>query len=106
MGPKSIWSPWYSATSLVQIAFMASTLSRMRPKRRSKSAPWSAISSAFQPAPTPRQKRPFDTTSRLATSFAVWMGSRWITNAMPVPSLSVLVVAAAAVSATNGSRVS
>jgi len=33
----------------VQIAFMASTRSRMTAKRDAKSVPWSAISSAFQP---------------------------------------------------------
>ena len=40
-----------------------------------------------------------------ATSFAMMMGSRSITRQMPVPTLSVVVTAAAAVSAMNGSSV-
>ncbi len=85
---------------------MASTRSRMRPKRRAGSVPWSAISSWFQPAPTPNSTRPSDSTSRLATSLAVWMGSRWTTRAMPVPNFRVLVALAMAPRVTNGSRVS
>jgi hypothetical protein len=38
--------------------------------------PWFAISSSFQPAPMPKRKRPLEIWSRLATDFAVWMGSR------------------------------
>ena len=36
-------------------------------------------------------------------AFAVVIGSRWASSRMPKPSRSVLVVAAAAVSVTNGS---
>ena len=40
----------------------------------------------------------------MATSFAVTIGSRWITGQTPVPRLSRDVTAAAAASARNGSR--
>jgi hypothetical protein len=65
-----------------------------------------AISSRFQPPPTPKRKRPFETRSIEATCLAVWMGSRCTTRQMPVASRIFRVTAAAAVSATNGSRVS
>ena len=65
--------------------------------------PWSAISSRFQPAPTPNSKRPPERTSSDATSLAVWIGSRWITRHTPVPIRSRLVAAAEAISATKGS---
>ena len=39
IGSKSTWRPWYSASSSVQIAFIASTRSRIRPKRVSGSVP-------------------------------------------------------------------
>ena len=97
--------PWYSASSWVQIAFMASTLSRMRRKRVSGSVPWFRISSRFQPAPTPNRKRPPEMWSSVATSLAVTIGSRSITRQTPVPSFSRSVVAAAAPRATNGSSV-
>jgi hypothetical protein len=44
-----------------------------------------------------------DTWSIEATSFGVWIVSRRIASAMPVPILSFLVAQAAAVSVTNGS---
>ena len=53
-----------------------------RPARASRrirvrgSVPWLAISSRFQPAPTPKSKRPPERRSTLATSFAVMIGSR------------------------------
>ena len=68
-----------------------------------KSVPWLRISSAFQPAPMPNRKRPFETRSSVATLLASWIGSRCTTRQMPVASLSVVVTAAAAASATNGS---
>jgi hypothetical protein len=68
--------------------------------------PWFSISSAFQPAPTPKRKRPFVTRSRVATLFAVWIGSRWTRRQTPVASLSVFVTAAALARATNGSYTS
>ena len=87
----------------VQIAFIASIRSRITPKRRPGSVPWSIISSRFQPAPTPNRNLPPESRSTDATSLAVMIGSRWITRQMPVPILSRSVATAAAVSATNGS---
>ena len=95
-------SPWYSASSSVQIAFIASTRSRMTPKRVRGSVPWSRISSPFQPAPTPNRTRPPERKSSEATSLAVMIGSRWMIRQMPVASLMRSVTAAAAASATNG----
>ena len=77
--------------------------SRTSLARVAKSVPWSSISSAFQPTPMPNRKRPPETWSIEATSFAVWIGSRWLTRQTPVPTFSVLVAAAAMVSVTNGS---
>ena len=95
--------PWYSASSCVQIAFIASTLSRMRLERVVGSVPWFRISSMFQPAPTPNRKRPSEMWSSVATSFAVTMGSRSMIRQTPVPTLSRSVAVAAAASPTNGS---
>ncbi len=95
--------PAYSGFDLDQIARMASTRSRMTSKRDANSVPWSAISSAFQPAPIPNRKRPPDTWSRVATAFAVWIGSRCTTRHTPVATRRVVVAAAAAASVTNGS---
>ena len=105
IGSKSTIRPWYSASSWVQIAFIASTLSRMRLKRVSGSVPWFRISSMFQPAPTPNRKRPPEIWSSVATSFAVVIGSRSMTRQTPVPTLSRSVAVAAAASPTNGSIV-
>ena len=96
-------SPAYEASSSVQIAFIASTRSRRIEKRRRGSVPWFAISSRFQPAPTPNRKRPPESTSSEATSLAVTIGSRSITRQTPVPTLIRSVAAAAMASATNGS---
>ena len=85
---------------------MASMRSRMTLLRLLKSVPWSAISSAFQPAPTPKRKRPLEIWSMLATDLAVWIGSRCGTRQMPVAILSRVVTAAAAPSTTNGSMTS
>ena len=82
---------------------MALICSAMRRMRVVGLVPWSAISSRFQPPPTPKRKRPPERWSRLATSLAVWIGSRSITRQMPVATCSVVVAHAAAVSATNGS---
>jgi hypothetical protein len=51
----------------------------------------------------PKRKRPPETWSRLATAFAVWIGSRWTTRHTPVATRSVEVAAAAAARVTNGS---
>ena len=50
--------PWYSASSLVQISFIAAIRSRSTFQRVAKSVPWFAISSAFHPPPMPKSKRP------------------------------------------------
>ena len=105
IGSKSTCLPWYSASSSVQIAFIASIRSRIRPKRVSGSVPWLRISSRFQPAPTPNSKRPPERWSTEATSLAVVIGSRSITRQIPVPTRSVSVAVAAAAQATNGSSV-
>ena len=71
--------------------------------RRRASVPWLAISSRFQPAPTPKSTRPPDRTSTLATSLAQMIGSRSTTRQMPLPTRSRVVAVAAAVMATNRS---
>ena len=93
------------ASSEVQISLIASTRSRRIENRRRGSVPWFAISSSFQPAPTPNRKRPPERRSTLAACFAVTIGSRSITRQTPVPSLIRSVTPAAAISATNGSYV-
>jgi len=55
----------------VQISFIAAMRSRISLKRVSNAVPWSAISSAFQPPPTPNRNRPSETWLSKATSFAV-----------------------------------
>ncbi len=67
------------------------------------SVPWLRISSRFQPAPTPKSKRPPERWSTLATSLAVTIGSRSITRQMPLAIRSRLVAVAAAASETNRS---
>ena len=51
----------------------------------------------------PRIKRPPETWWSEATSFAVWIESRWTARHTPVPSFSRLVDAAAAPNVTTGS---
>ena len=103
IGGKRTCSPLYSGFDLVQIARIASTRSCITLNLDPNSVPWSAISSAFQPAPMPKRNRPPETWSSEATSLAVWMGSRWTTRQMPVPTRSRVVAAAAADSVTKGS---
>src|SRR5688572_14938326 len=91
--------------SFVQISFMARTCSSSFLNRVLKSVPWCSISSAFQPPPSPNSKRPWESRSRLATDLAVVMVSRSMIKQIPVPTRSLVVAAAAAVSATNGSSV-
>ena len=76
-------SPLYSAVVLVQISFIASICSRIFFMRVVKTVPWASISSAFQPPPMPNRKRPPLTWSIEATSFAVWIVSRWMTRQIP-----------------------
>ncbi len=85
------------------MAFIASTRSWNSAIRVRGSVPWLAISSRFQPAPTPKSNRPPEMWSSEATSLAVTIGSRSITRQMPVPIRRCEVAAAIAVSATNGS---
>jgi len=87
----------------VQIAFIASICSRIFCMRVLKTVAWFSISSWFQPPPMPNRKRPPDTWSIEATSFAVWIVSRWGTRQTPVASLSRFVTAAATLNVTNGS---
>src|SRR3989441_3810841 len=84
---------------------MARACSSSRLKRVLNSVPWCSISSAFQPPPSPNSKRPCESRSRLATDLAVVIVSRSMIKQIPVPTRSVFVAAAAAVSATKGSRV-
>ncbi len=65
--------------------------------------PWLAISSRFQPAPTPKITLPPESTSTLATSLAVVIGSRSTIRQIAVPTFSDAVAAAAAIIETNGS---
>ena len=98
-------SPLNAASSSVHKAFMARTRSRISLKRVSYAAPWLSISSTFQPPPIPRVTRPFDIMSRLATTFAVTIGSRCGIRLIPVPIFRLVVAAAAKDSEMNGSRV-
>ena len=68
--------------------------------------PWFSISSWFQPLPTPNRKRPSESWSMDETTLAVTIGSRWVSSAMPVPTLSFVVTVAAVLSARNGSMMS
>ena len=103
MRSKSTNSPWNVASSSAQMARIALTRSAISAKRRLGSAPWLAISSRFHPAPTPNRKRPAESWSRVATVFASTIGSCSTTSEMAVPTLSVVVAAAALISATKGS---
>jgi hypothetical protein len=67
--------------------------------------PSATASSSFQPNPIPRTKRPCDCVDKVATAFAVTIGSRWATRQIPVPTTNWSVTAAAIASATNGSSV-
>ena len=59
----------------VQMAFMASTRSHMIETRYRGSTRWLAISSRFQPAPTPTMTRPTENWSRLEICLASTIGS-------------------------------
>ena len=58
IGSKSTCLPWYSGSSCVQIAFMASTRSRISPCRVAGSVPWLSSSGLFQPAPIAEHEPP------------------------------------------------
>src|SRR4029077_7642846 len=103
IGPNLTYSPEYSGLLLVQIARMASMRSRITLLRFLTPVPWLAISSAFQPAPTPKMNRPFEIWSTEATDLAVWIGSRCGTRQTTVAIFRGVVTAATAPSTTNGS---
>jgi hypothetical protein len=105
IGSKFTNLPWYSASSFVQISFIARMRSRRIFQRRVGFVPWFSISSSFHPPPMPNRNRPPERKSTLATSFASVIGSRSITRQMPVPTFRFFVTAKAAPAATNGSRV-
>ena len=103
-GGSDTCTPWNSASSCDHSACMHRTFSRATARRTSKSTPWSAASSRFQPYPMPSTKRPPDRRSRVAICLARTMGSCWATSVTPVPSRMRSVTAAAAASDTKGSR--
>ena len=105
IGSNSTCLPWYSASSCAQMAFIASTRSRMLPWRVAGSVPWLSISCLFQPAPTPNTKRPPQRFCSDAICLASTIGSCSITRQTLVPTISFSVAAAAKASATNGSWV-
>ncbi|ALG09995.1 hypothetical protein AOZ06_26600 [Kibdelosporangium phytohabitans] len=92
-----------SASLAVQIRRVACTRSANSAILVRALVPWLASSRRFRPAPAPKRNRPSDSRSRHATSLAVMIGSRCVTRHTPVPSWRVLVTAATADSATNGS---
>jgi hypothetical protein len=72
----------------------------MRSPRRSMGTPSASNSGASHPAPTPTMRRPPETTSTLASSFASTAGLRKGTRMMPLARRIRLVCAAIQVSAT------
>jgi len=60
MGSKLTNLPLNSGLLSVQMILRAATRYSIRLMRVSNVVPWSAISSAFQPAPMPRITRPLD----------------------------------------------
>src|SRR3990172_3309872 len=104
-GSSDTCSPLNDATSSVHSAFMSRTFSRRIARRSVYAVPWLAISSLFQPYPIPNSTRPPERWSRVATSLAVQIGSRWATRLIPVASFSVVVAAAVGPKATNCSWV-
>ena len=74
-------------------------MSRLRSKTRPrclKGTPTASNSRAYQPAATPRTRRPPEITSRLPRALAVTTGLRRGSTSTPVPSLILLVRAATA----------
>ena len=66
--------PLNSGSSSVHSSFIALRYSPVRFARRSQGTPTAANSSASQPMPTPKSKRPPESLSRLATCFAKTTG--------------------------------
>ena len=88
---------------MVQTSFIARMYSRVTAQRSLNATPWFSSSSAFQPAPIPKMKRPFESASSEAIRLASASGWCSGTRQMPVPTRSCVVTAAACASATNGS---
>ncbi len=82
---------------------MAATYSSLRAPRRSQGTPSASNSSCSQPTPRPNSKRPPDSWSRVASSFASTKGLRWGTIRMQVPKRSFGAAAAANASQMSGS---
>ena len=75
-GRQNTWSnetkrPLKVAHSWLQSARIAATYSSVRGPRSVKGSPSAENSSASQPTPMPRITRPCDSTSSVATSFAM-----------------------------------
>ena len=75
--------------------------SRVTFQRSLNGVPWFSISSAFQPAPTPRKKRPPEMLSSEAAVFASVSGWCSVTRQIAGPTSSVVVAVRAAVAATD-----
>ncbi len=75
----------------------------MRAPRSAKTEPKASYSVGHQPRPTPRDTRPPDSSSRVATCSATWRG--WCTGSwnIPVPTRIRSVRAATAASTVSGS---
>ena len=74
------------------------------PRRSKRGAPRTASSSAIQPTPTPRVRRPSDRVSRVASILAASTGGRCINTITEVSSRMRSVAAAAHVNAVICSR--
>ena len=77
--------------------------SSVRLARSANGTPMTSNSSSSQPTPTPRIMRPFDRTSRVATSFATTAGARCGRIRMPVARRTLVLWAATNDSHTSGS---
>ena len=105
LGPKSTNRPWYSASSRLHSSRMASRYSRSMVRRSEGGTLWSAISSRFQPYPTPSTVRPPERWSTEAMVLARVIGSLSTGIATAVPRRIVEVTEDTAASATHGSSV-
>ena len=74
IGSKLTCSPWNSRLVLRPDLLHGQHLLAQPREARLELVPWFSISSAFQPPPMPKRKRPPESTSRLATSLAVTIG--------------------------------
>src|ERR1700693_4029903 len=85
----------------VQSWFIRARYSRVRRARSANDIPTASNSSSSPPIPTPKMKRPPESTSRLATAFAVANALRSGTTKIPVASRIRLGTAAGYASATE-----